>query len=96
MNVLRLELQYLDPPLPEGVLSLGRRLCSCGDPGKNFLDARQNLAQLGNGLRRAGGAQRKMQQSQAGDRSWIHRSFPHLSNVKGDANLPHSFCFECA
>jgi hypothetical protein len=43
-----------------------------------LLDSRQDLAQLGHGLRRAGVAQREMQQSQAGYRSQTHCSIALL------------------
>jgi len=56
-----------------------------------LLNAGENLAQLGNGLRGAGAAQREMQQSQADDRSWFDCSASHSAILKLPATLPHSF-----
>ena len=52
-----------------------------------ILDARQDLAQLGHGLRKADGAQREMQQSQAEHGFRFHGDHSHDLKTMGHSAL---------
>jgi hypothetical protein len=55
-----------------------------------LLDAGENLIQLGKGLCMPGAAQHEMEQSQADQRSWIHRNISRC-HLKAGETLGHNF-----